>query len=134
MGEIVGELDTTTVLLYAFWAFFGYLCFYLQKESRREGYPLETDEWGKVKKTGVIFMPDPKTFRLPHGHGTVQKPDGIRETRELKLRALEPTSGTPYEPTGNPMLDGIGPGAYAERADVPDVTLEGEVKIVPLRA
>ncbi|MEM9224862.1 MAG: photosynthetic reaction center subunit H, partial [Pseudomonadota bacterium] len=47
---------------------------------------------------------------------------------------LEPTSGTPYEPTGNPMLDGIGPGAYAERADVPDVTLEGEVKIVPLRA
>lgn len=29
---------------------------------------------------------------------------------------------------------GFGPGAYADRADVPDVTAHGEPKIVPLRA
>ena len=31
------------------------------------------------------------------------------------------------------MLDGVGPGAWAERADVPDLTPDGEPKIVPLR-
>ncbi|MFZ9327412.1 MAG: photosynthetic reaction center subunit H, partial [Polynucleobacter sp.] len=37
------------------------------------------------------------------------------------------------EPTGNPMLDGIGPGAYANRADVPDHMPEGGPRIVPMR-
>ena len=41
--------------------------------------------------------------------------------------------GSPIEPTGNPLLAGIGPGAWANRADVPDHTPEGEAKIVPLR-
>ena len=31
------------------------------------------------------------------------------------------------------MLAGVGPGAYAQRPDVPDHTLEGLPKIVPLR-
>ncbi len=33
--------------------------------------------------------------------------------------------GAPLEPTGNPMLDGVGPALYAKRADVPDLTLDG---------
>jgi photosynthetic reaction center H subunit len=37
-------------------------------------------------------------------------------------------------PVGNPMLAGVGPGAWADRADVPDVTVEGLPKIRPLRA
>ncbi|MCX8006385.1 MAG: PRC-barrel domain-containing protein, partial [Burkholderiaceae bacterium] len=37
-------------------------------------------------------------------------------------------------PTGTPMTDGVGPGAYSLRADVPDKTLEGTARIVPLRA
>jgi photosynthetic reaction center H subunit len=32
------------------------------------------------------------------------------------------------------MLDGVGPAAYAARADTPDLTLEGEPKMVALRA
>jgi len=32
------------------------------------------------------------------------------------------------------MLDGVGAAAWANRADVPDMTLEGEPKIIPLRA
>ena len=33
----------------------------------------------------------------------------------------------------NPMLSGVGPAAYADRANVPDVTVEGIPKIVPMR-
>ena len=54
--------------------------------------------------------------------------------REL---AAEPASsgqrGAPLVPTGNPMLDAIGPGSYAQRRDVPDLTMHGKPKIVPLR-
>jgi photosynthetic reaction center H subunit len=31
------------------------------------------------------------------------------------------------------MKDGVGPASYAMRADVPDVTVDGEDKIVPMR-
>ncbi|MGZ8412855.1 MAG: photosynthetic reaction center subunit H [Gemmatirosa sp.] len=34
----------------------------------------------------------------------------------------------------NPLLSGMGPAAYADRADVPDLTVDGEPKIVPMRA
>ena len=33
----------------------------------------------------------------------------------------------------NLMLSGMGPAAYADRADVPDLTVEGHPKIVPMR-
>jgi len=65
----------------------------------------------------VFRAPGPNTFKEP-------------------LPLAEPTSrvpGSPIEPTGNPMLDGVGPGSYANRADVADVTYEGDIKIVPLR-
>lgn len=34
----------------------------------------------------------------------------------------------------NPMLSGRGPAAWADRADVPDLTVHGEPKVVPMRA
>jgi photosynthetic reaction center H subunit len=40
----------------------------------------------------------------------------------------------PLEPIGNPMLSGMGPASWAERADVPDLTAHGLARIVPLRA
>jgi len=42
-------------------------------------------------------------------------------------------NGAPLDPVGNPLLAGVGPGAWAQRADVPDMTHNGDVKIVPLR-
>ena len=126
-------IDLTQILLYIFWAFFGYLLFYLQREARREGFPLESDETGAVHSS-TFYMPTPKTFRLPHGHGEVTVPNYERETRELALQPVDPWGGAPKEPTGdNPMLDGVGPGAYAMRADVPDILNSGEVKIRPMR-
>lgn len=43
-------------------------------------------------------------------------------------------NGSPVVPTGDPMIDGVGPAAWAEdRADHPDRTYHGEPKIVPMR-
>ena len=39
----------------------------------------------------------------------------------------------PIEPTGNPLLSGLGPAEYAERQDRPDLTIGGAAKIVPMR-
>jgi photosynthetic reaction center H subunit len=131
--NFTSHLDLAQVLLYVFWLFFAYLIFYLQREARREGFPMESDESGMALANG-LFMPEPKTFKLPHGHGDVTVPNQQRETRELALQATEAWGGAPKDPTGrNPMLDGVGPGAYAMRADVPDILNSGEVKIRPLR-
>jgi photosynthetic reaction center H subunit len=36
-------------------------------------------------------------------------------------------------PTGNPMLDGVGPGSWADREDVPELTVKNIPCIVPMR-
>lgn len=46
---------------------------------------------------------------------------------------LTSNPGAPRVPEGNPMLSNMGPAAYADRADVPDLTLTGLARIVPLR-
>lgn len=52
---------------------------------------------------------------------------------ELKAVPADNYNGSPILPTGNPMVDGIGPAAWATRADVPDKTAYGAAKIVPMR-
>lgn len=37
------NFDFAQLVLYAFWIFFGCLVFYLRREDKREGYPLESD-------------------------------------------------------------------------------------------
>jgi photosynthetic reaction center H subunit len=51
-----------------------------------------------------------------------------------KLVRVDRNPGSPYVPTGNPLVDAVGPASYADRADVPDLTAHGATKIVPLRA
>lgn len=41
--------------------------------------------------------------------------------------------GSPIQPVGDPLLSGLGPAAFADRADHPDLTAHGEPKIVPMR-
>lgn len=132
-GAITGYIDVAQVALYAFWIFFACLIFYIRREDRREGYPLETDD-GRLDNIGPVWIPDAKTFRLPHG-GESHAPNAKRDSDrgDMKMRRLAKWPGSPHEPTGNPMLDGVGPGGYALRADVPDMTLEGAAKIVPMR-
>jgi photosynthetic reaction center H subunit len=134
-GAITSHIDVAQIVLYAFWIFFAGLIIYIRKEDKREGYPLESDRSGAIKVQGFPAMPEPKSYKLPHG-GTVLKPNPAEATAAAARILAEPVEmwpGAPLQPTGNPMLDGVGPGAYANRADSPDLTLEGEPKILPLR-
>ncbi|MEM9624933.1 MAG: photosynthetic reaction center subunit H [Pseudomonadota bacterium] len=125
-------IDFAQICLYLFWIFFACLIFYLRQEDRREGYPLVAEPEGQ-KARGFLLIPDPKTFQLRDG-STAEAPNFELEKREIKVEKREPWPGAPYVPTGDPMADGVGPASWAERADEPDLTVEGEPKIVPLRA
>lgn len=131
-GALTSYLDVAQVVLYAFWIFFAGLIIYLRREDKREGYPLESDRSDKIKVVGFPSMPAPKTFLLPHGGGTRTAP---REepADEVNATPIAPWPGAPLQPIGDPMLARVGPGACPEREDVPDLTFEGEPKIVPLR-
>ena len=65
-GAIVGSVDVAQLVLYAFWAFFFGLIYYLVRENHREGYPMETVGRGDLKVTGWP-VPDPKTYRMADG-------------------------------------------------------------------
>jgi photosynthetic reaction center H subunit len=132
-GSITQYFDVAQIALYVFWIFFAGLIYYLQKEAKREGFPLEMDEPDGRRSSGWLPMPAPKTFHLQHG-GSVTVPNDKRSPQILAAEPSNRWAGAPLEPTGNPMLDGVGPGAYADRADVADLTYEGAIKIVPLRA
>ena len=134
IGSVVGSIDVAQVTLYAFWVFFALLVWYIRKEDRREGYPLEDDISGGHSKDPWLFVPPAKTFALPHGQGTVSVPDLKRDERPILAERIASFPGAPLVPTGNPLVDGVGPGSWAERADIADVTAEGRPRIVPMRA
>ncbi len=132
-GALTQYFDVAQVALYLFWIFFAGLILYLRREDKREGYPLESERSAHVKVQGYPAMPDPKTFLLRDG--SVQSAPRATGAAQGEIKA-KPTGnwlGAPLEPTGNPMLDGVGPGSYANRADVADTTFDGLPKIVPLR-
>ncbi len=133
-GAITGYIDVAQVVLYVFWVFFAGLIYYLRRENQREGYPLDPGPNSDVKVTGFP-VPPTKYFLLEDG-SRVPSPNPDRmdwpvDLKHVQLRGAG--GGAPFEPTGNPMLDGVGPGAYANRADEPEHTTAGTPKIVPLR-
>jgi photosynthetic reaction center H subunit len=131
-GAITQYIDVAQLVLYAFWIFFAGLIFYLRREDKREGYPLETDRTdGRVAVQGFPRMPKPKTFILPHG-GTQTAPRA-ETPAPVAATPTAPWPGSPLEPNGDPMTTGVGPAAYAMRADTPDLTVDGHAKIVPMR-
>jgi photosynthetic reaction center H subunit len=131
-GAITSHIDVAQVVLYAFWIFFAGLLIYLQRESRREGYPLVSEIDGRPMNHGV-FMPDPKTFLLADGT-TVTVPQLEKDLRQPPLEDPTNTPGFPFHPVGNPMTAGVGAGAYTPRAKRPDMLFNGEPRILPLRA
>lgn len=131
-GNFFGHFDLTLVLLYCFWAFFAGLVVYLNRESKREGYPMVSDTTGAYAGEGWTGMPSPKTFILPHGAGTTQAPKPELVT-ELPIGPVR-WSGDPIEPLGDPMVLGLGPAAYAMRSDHPHLAYDDNLpSIVPLR-
>jgi photosynthetic reaction center H subunit len=126
-------IDVAQVVLYLFWAFLAGIIIYLHREDKREGYPLESERSGNVTVQGWPPVPAPKAYLLADG-STVYAPRAEpHDGRPVKATPIGPWPGAPLEPDGDPMVDGVGPAAYAERLDIPDATVHGTPKLVPLR-
>lgn len=131
-GAITQYIDVAQLVLYAFWIFFAGLIYYLHQENKREGYPLESNVRGKAPIQGFPAVPSPKTFLLQDGTTiTVPRPGETADMINGSLAGGFP--GSPLDPVGPPMLAGVGPGAYAQRRDIVDITVGGQTRIVPLR-
>lgn len=131
--NIAGGYDAAELTFWAFTLFFLGLLVYLRREDRREGYPLEDEVTGRVDTpAGVLANAGPKHFLLPFGRGTVSTPTKGREPVDVAGTRTFRSPGAPYHPTGNPLTSKLGPAAYAERADVPDLDAEGRNRVVPI--
>ena len=131
-GAITQYVDVAQLVLYAFWAFFAGLVYYLLRENHREGYPMDPGRENGPRSAGWPAVTESKVYKMADGTERLS-PDPARREPPYQAEAMHGWIGAPLEPTGNPLLAGVGPGAWAERADVPDMTFEGQVKIVPLR-
>ena len=135
-GAINGYVDVAQLTLYAFWLFFAGLVYWLRREDKREGYPLEPDG-SQVRVRGPIigfpFLPPRKVYHQPGGHGTTVSPETVAPTQVIKAMPAGRFPGAPLIPTGNPMIDGVGPASWSERTDKPDHTIDGELRIQPMR-
>ena len=113
--------------------------FYIQRENMREGYPMEDDDGIRHRPIrGPSLCPPTRRSILPHGRKvTLTVPSGQRRG-SVRIMAMRRTSsennGFPLEPTGDPMLDGIGVRqAWANRReDAPELDGHGHPKIVPM--
>ena len=126
-GAITGYIDVAQLTLYAFWIFFAGLIWYLRREDKREGYPLDSDRvsrTSRVRVQGFPAMPAKKTFLL-HDGGRVQTPRDEPPQPPVAATPMFGFPGAALQPTGNPMKDGVGPAAYAFRQDVPDTMIDG---------
>ena len=131
------QIDVPEVVFILFVLFFLGLMYHLRMEDKREGYPLESDRTdmsgGRVKVVGFPHMPKPKVFLRKFGEPVLAP--GPRLERDLTGLAvpLHNFPGSPIVPTGDPLVDGIGPASYVLKEEVPDMTWHGEPNIVPLR-
>ena len=131
--KIVGSFDVTEMVFLAFVFFFIGLVIYLQREGRREGFPVEDEVTGRIDTVGgVLHTPTPKAFLMPFGRGTMLSPPVGRDPVEVAGKRTFRSPGAPYYPTGNPLTSNLGPAAYANRADVTDLDGEGRNRIVPI--
>jgi photosynthetic reaction center H subunit len=128
---IVGTFDVAELAFLTFFGFFIALVFYLNRESRREGYPLEDEDTGRVHAIKLTDG-DKKVFQLPHGRGTYVPEDVARDDINVPAVAAFRAAGAPLVPTGDPMVDGMGPAAWANRSKYPDLTFDGRPRIVPI--
>jgi photosynthetic reaction center H subunit len=125
-----GDFDLASAAIWLFWIFFAGLIYYLQTENMREGYPLLDEEGKPAPNQGPYPVPSDKTFHLRDGRGELALPSGQRGDRDdLALVQSSRAAGSPYIPTGDPMMDGVGPASWAPRRDAPELDAHGHVKI-----
>jgi photosynthetic reaction center H subunit len=129
---IVGTFDVAELAFLLFFGFFIALVFYLNKESRREGYPLEDEVTGAVEPDTRLFDGAKKSFPLPNGRGTYVPEDVARDDVNVPAVQAFRAHGAPFVPTGDAMVEGMGPAAWANRSKYPDLTFDGRPRIVPI--
>ncbi len=129
-AAITSYVDVAQLVLYAFWIFFFGLVYYLLRENHREGYPLDSGGRGVIE--GWPKAPKPKVFLLPNGHEALS-PDPNEPPQQFNGEPVHRFAGAPIEPVGDPFTARVGPGAWAEREDEPEVDYLGNVRIRPLR-
>ena len=135
-GAITQYVDVAQLVLYLFWIFFFGLVIYLTIESKREDFLLNLMVLvnGRVKRQLVCCLCQQKRFLelsftviLRHPmHGMMQpfaswisyKPVSWSAFGTLRIQS---------------NADDIGPGSFSQRIDHPDLTAEGDFKIVPMR-
>ena len=133
-GAITQYVDVAQVVVYLFLFFFVGLVVYLTLESKREGFPLETERFGKIRREyGILGMPRIKKFVTEFGETYLAPLASPPDTEKVSAVPIHPWNGAPLAPVGNPLLAGVGPGSYANRADHVDYDLEGHARIRPLR-
>ncbi|MEM6973078.1 MAG: photosynthetic reaction center subunit H [Pseudomonadota bacterium] len=129
---IIGRIDLAQIALYAFWAFFFGLVAWLNREGMREGYPTVSEIDGKpIGKAFILPMPAKKTFL--RRDGTTNSVPEVPDEYELKAVPTIAATGGPLTPTGDPLVDGVGPAAWVKRPETPDHNADGAVKIRPMR-
>lgn len=125
--QFFGTFDLARISQWAFWLFFAGLVIWIQRENQREGYPLENDDGTPA---GSLWpTPEPKSFVLPGGRGTVNAPKPESERPNLALARTNASGGFPFAPTGDAMVDGVGPAAWVARQDAPELDGHGHPKI-----
>ena len=133
IGQLAGNFDVAELALALFFVAFLGLVVYLQRESNREGFPLQDLNGNPMSNHGLSGLPRPKTFIMPYG-------DNVSVPRVERAEVLPPHVGAyfpggPIAPLGNKLASGLGPAAFASRADVPDRRhTDGTPRIVPTRA
>ena len=130
-GNITEYIDLPQV---AFWVFFlGFLVmvWWLRRADKREGYPMKASPFSRRGLLGYPVPPDDQVYILNEG-GTTTAPHYYKQP-DLKAKPLYPFDGTPLSPVGNPLLAGIGPGAWVMRRNEPMLTEKGEHVLQPLR-
>ncbi|MBJ3763203.1 photosynthetic reaction center subunit H [Maribius pontilimi] len=131
-----GNFDLASLAIWLFWGFFAVLIYYLQTENMREGYPLETEDGNTAPNQGPFPVPAPKTVSLPHGGGEVvlpsQENEAFHRREDLALARTAVSEGFPQKPTGDPLLDGVGPASWTPRKDSPELDGHGNPKIQPM--
>ncbi len=136
-AAVTDYIDVGSLAIWAFWFFFAWLIYHLRSEDKREGYPLEPypNERPRrgVKIVGFPELAKPKAFVLPHNGGVVYAPREEAPAGKLNATPSAPFPGAPLDPIGDPMLAGVGPGASPDREKTPDLTFDGDPKIVPMR-
>lgn len=133
MSSGLGSIDLVEILFTLFWVFFIGLVYYLQREMKREGYPLVSDRSGHITVQGFPSIPAPKEYKLEGGR-TVLAPRQEAPEDHYSAEPAGPYPGAPLNPDGDPMQSNMGPGAYANRPDIAELTLEGKPRIVPMRS